>query len=328
MVKVSVITPIYKTEQYLECCLDSLVKQTLKDIELIWVDNGASDKCRQIMEKYAFSCPFIKIIHLEENIGYAGAMNKGLEIANGEYIGFCDSDDFVDEDYYEKLYLKAKETNSDIVYTCYKEECDCYEKTIKHRVSSPLITNVAQKIRSLLNGAVWDKIFKRELICDNFIRFPLFNHSYSLDNAFLLLAVLFSKQMALLDTPYYHYVQHQASEMHQEISIFERVEKVKQLIGFILSEIHSKDLSYQTKYELIAFFARSLGLTKLIEQDEMAASLSQVFNSDEELGRLFKQYSKAVKPSFLQKLFSIQNCFTINVFWILGFKIKQRKGIF
>lgn len=328
MPKVSVITPIYQTEQYLERCLDSLVKQTLQDIELIWVDNGASDECRQIMEKYALGRPFIKIIHLEKNIGYGGAMNKGLEIASGEYVGFCDSDDFVDADYYEKLYLKAKETNSDIVYTCYKEENGAYDKNVFHRVSAPLITDEVQKIRALLNGAIWDKIFKRELICDNFIHFPLFNHSYSLDNAFLLLAVLFSKQIALLNTPYYHYVQHQESVMHKEISIFERAEKVKQLIGFILSKIHNKDLSYQTKYELMAFFARSLGLTKLIERDEVAVSLSQVFNSDEEFGNIFEQYSKAVKPSFSQKLFSIQNCFTIKVFWILGFKIKQRKGIF
>lgn len=85
MVKVSVITPIYKTEQYLERCLNSLVKQTLLDIEFIWIDNGASDECRKIMEKYALCRPFIKIIHLEENIGYGGAMNKGLEIAAALY---------------------------------------------------------------------------------------------------------------------------------------------------------------------------------------------------------------------------------------------------
>lgn len=186
MPKVSVITPIYNTEKYLDKCLTSLVNQTLNEIELIWVDNGANDECKKIIEKYASSRPLIKIIHLKENIGYGGAMNKGLEIASGEFIGFSDSDDWIDRDYYEKLYNAAQQTNSDIVYTNYKEEFNTHSNIISHRISKHIVADNATKIYALLNGAVWNKIFKHRVISENQICFPMFDHSYALDNAFLL----------------------------------------------------------------------------------------------------------------------------------------------
>lgn len=322
--KVSVITPIYNTEKYLDKCLTSLVNQTLDDLELIWVDNGSNEECWQIIEKYSLKRPSIKVIHLKENIGYGGAMNKGLESATGEYIGFCDSDDWVDEDYYEKLYLKAKETNADIAYTCYKEEFDKYEKTILHRVSAPLIANNAQKIYALLNGAVWNKIFKREVIVKNQIRFPVFNHSYALDNAFLLQAVIASHQMALVNEPYYHYVQHQESVMHTTpVS----AEKIRQISEWIISKINNKNLSSQDKYEIISFFVRSIGLEKVVKNKKEYASLKHTLADDEEFIAILEKYRKDILPSFRQKLFSVQNCFNKRVFWILGIKIKQKRGI-
>lgn len=322
--KVSVITPIYNTEKYLDKCLTSLVNQTLADLELIWVDNGSNEECWQIIEKYSLKRPSIKVIHLKENIGYGGAMNAGLEIATGEYIGFCDSDDWVDEDYYEKLYLKAKETNADIAYTCYKEEFDKYEKTILHRVSVSLIANNAQKIYALLNGAVWNKIFKREVIVKNQIRFPVFNHSYALDNAFLLQAVVASHQMALVNEPYYHYVQHQESVMYTTpVS----AEKIRQISEWIISKINNKNLSSQDKYEIISFFVRSIGLEKVVKNKKEYASLKHTLADDEEFIAILEKYRKDLLPSFRQKLFSVQNCFNKRVFWILGIKIKQKRGI-
>ena len=86
--KISVITPIYKTEQYLDKCLTALVNQTLPDIEFVWIDNGASDECRNIIAKYADKHQHIKVVHLLQNKGYGGAMNAGLEVATGDYIGF------------------------------------------------------------------------------------------------------------------------------------------------------------------------------------------------------------------------------------------------
>ncbi len=327
MPKISVITPIYQTENYLDKSLNSLVNQTLDDVEFIWIDNGASDECRAIIKKYSDRRPHIKVIHLKENIGYSGALNKGLDAAAGEYIGFCDSDDWVDHDYYEKLYLKAKEFNSDIVYTCYKEEFENYSNLTPHRVSEKLITNNAQKIRALRHGAIWDKIYKRDIFTSNQIRFPIFNHSWSLDNTVMIPAALAANSITQIDSPYYHYLQRPESTIHLQISKSEKITRIKNVIEYILSQISDKNLSYQEKYELIAFFARSLCLSEIVNSDEEYAALLRTFSKDDEFKTLLIRYRQALKPSFWQKLFSIQDSFNTWIIWILGIKIKQKKGI-
>lgn len=114
MAKVSVIIPVYNTEKYLRKCLDSVCQQTLKDIEIICVNDCSPDNCLDILQEYAANDSRIKLIDFATNKGAAAARNVGIEQAQGEYIGFVDSDDFVDLDFYEKLYAKAVETGADI----------------------------------------------------------------------------------------------------------------------------------------------------------------------------------------------------------------------
>ena len=122
MPKVSVIVPVYNVEKYIDKCLESLVNQTLKDIEIIIVNDGSTDNSIKIVEEYKEKYKN-KIIYLEkENGGLSDARNYGIQYAKGEYIAFLDSDDYVDRKMYEKLYNKAIENNSDIV------ECDFYWK--------------------------------------------------------------------------------------------------------------------------------------------------------------------------------------------------------
>ena len=100
MAKVSIIVPTYNVENYLVECLESIVNQTLKDIEIICIDDGSTDNSGKILDEYAQKDSRIKVIH-KENAGYGKAMNLGLDNATGEYIGFVDSDDFVGEDTYK-----------------------------------------------------------------------------------------------------------------------------------------------------------------------------------------------------------------------------------
>lgn len=111
--KVSVIIPVYNVEQYLRECLDSVVNQTLKDIEIICVNDGSPDNSLAILEEYAAKDERIKIIN-KENGGLSSARNCAIPLAQGEYIGFVDSDDWIDLDFYEKLYNTAKEYNAEI----------------------------------------------------------------------------------------------------------------------------------------------------------------------------------------------------------------------
>ena len=114
MAEVSVIIPVYNAEKYLEKCIESVVNQTLKDIEIILINDGSTDGSEEICKKYLSDERVI--YYSKENEGLAAARQDGIERASGEYIGFVDSDDWVEPDMYEKMYAAAKSNNSDVVY--------------------------------------------------------------------------------------------------------------------------------------------------------------------------------------------------------------------
>lgn len=115
MTKISAILPVYNVEQYIKDCLDSIINQTMDDIEIICVNDGSLDNSLQVLEEYAQKDARIKIIS-QENQGQGIARNNGLKIANGEYITFIDPDDWVDVDMFEKMYNSAKKFDSDFVF--------------------------------------------------------------------------------------------------------------------------------------------------------------------------------------------------------------------
>ena len=115
MPKISVIVPVYNVEEYLDVCLDTIIMQTFKDFEVICVDDGTQDSSGEILDKYALFDKRIKVIH-QENKGLSGARNTGVEAANGEYIMFVDSDDYISPLMLENLYKNVKQNKSDFVF--------------------------------------------------------------------------------------------------------------------------------------------------------------------------------------------------------------------
>lgn len=114
MPKVSIVVPVYNVEKYLDRCVQSLLNQTLEEIEIILVDDGSPDNCPQLCDDYACKDSRVQVIH-KQNAGLGMACNSGLEIATGEFIAFCDSDDWVDRDMYETMYKSALKYNADMV---------------------------------------------------------------------------------------------------------------------------------------------------------------------------------------------------------------------
>lgn len=114
--QVSVIVPVYGVEQYLDRCVQSLLAQSLKDIEIILVDDGSPDNCPAMCDEYARTHHNIKVVH-KENAGLGMACNSGIDIANGEFIAFVDSDDWVDQKMYETMYYEAITSQADVVFT-------------------------------------------------------------------------------------------------------------------------------------------------------------------------------------------------------------------
>lgn len=132
--KVSIVVPIYRVEKYLAECVDSLLNQTLTNIEIVLVDDGSPDSCGEIAEQYACKDKRIKVIH-QQNAGLGPARNAGIRVATGEYIGFVDSDDWVKPEMYEKLYEAAVRENADIAVSGH---CDVENGKIKRKMRHPL----------------------------------------------------------------------------------------------------------------------------------------------------------------------------------------------
>lgn len=190
MSKVSVIIPVYNTSKYLNKCLDSVCNQTLKDIEIICINDCSADNSLEILKEYASKDERIKIIDFKENKGAAAARNAGIDIACGEYIGFVDSDDFVDLDFYEKLYNAAVENDADAAKGNYKD------------AASGLIDyNLNKKIEENKDNFVYaycSAIFRRKIVEENTIRFPILKDME--DPVFTLKFTIQAKKILIVDT--------------------------------------------------------------------------------------------------------------------------------
>lgn len=169
MVKVSIIVPVYNVDNYLEKCLDSLINQTLKDIEIICVNDGSTDNSLEILEKYSQKDNRIIIIN-QDNAGVSVARNSGMKIAKGQYIGFVDSDDWVDLDFYEKLYNSAIANDADIAVSSIIRWRK-YNKKYRVKYEDKVYTTLQEKISACFIPKicyVWNKLYKSEIVKDNF----------------------------------------------------------------------------------------------------------------------------------------------------------------
>ncbi len=203
--KVSVIIPVYNAERYIERCLHYLLMQTLKEIEIIVINDGSFDNSMEPVKKLALIDNRIKIIEQENKLqGYA--RNRGIEIARGEYIGFCDADDYVDYTYYEELYNAAKRNNADIALaenirvsrTKYKKRLHIEREECFSYILDKL--NVCNQHK---NECPTNKIYKKNLLIDNNIFFD--EGVYCEDKLFSIKAVYYTNKIVTVPFVHYYY---------------------------------------------------------------------------------------------------------------------------
>lgn len=245
--KLSIIVPVYGVEKYIDKCLNSLVKQSLKEIEVIVVNDGTKDNSQKIIDKYVKKYPDKIKSYIKENGGQGSARNYGLKKATGEYIGYVDSDDFVEKDMYKKLYNKAKENNYDIV-VCgnYNVSEDYQNKNI-----DTFINNYNTDLEKIFFGkmAVWNKIYKRDILIKNKLEFK--EKVWYEDLAFTLKAIMNSNTFAFIDEPLYDYLIREGSTMNN--SNVQRNLEILDAFNDILSYIqHNKKEEYFSKIEFLA----------------------------------------------------------------------------
>jgi glycosyltransferase involved in cell wall biosynthesis len=203
MIKVSVIVPVYNMEKYLEKCMDSLLNQTLEEIEIIVIDDGSTDKSPEILERYKTLSDKIICVR-KENGGRSDARNDGLPYATGEYIGYLDSDDYVDSEMYEVMYNKASEQGSDIV------ECNLHH-TYAGYEDTEIVAKYYTQEELLCNGrgVAWNKIYKRDWLVEANVKFPK-GLIYE-DMAFFWKLVPYIRKYDYVDIAPVHYVQRSSS---------------------------------------------------------------------------------------------------------------------
>lgn len=245
--KLSIIVPVYGVEKYIDKWLNSLVKQSLKEIEIIVVNDGTKDNSQKIIDKYVKKYPDKIKSYIKENGGQGSARNYGLKKATGEYIGYVDSDDFVEKDMYKKLYNKAKENNYDIV-VCgnYNVSEDYQNKNI-----DTFINNYNTDLENIFFGkmAVWNKIYKRDILIKNKLEFK--EKVWYEDLAFTLKAIMNSNTFAFIDEPLYDYLIREGSTMNN--SNVQRNLEILDAFNDILSYIkHNKKEEYFSKIEFLA----------------------------------------------------------------------------
>ena len=206
--KISLIIPIFRVEAYIERCVRSLMEQTLRDVQFIFVDDASPDNSIEVLKQVLTEYPHRReqtcILHHDKNRGLPATRNTGLDAATGEFIFHCDSDDFLESNALESMYDKAIEANADIVYSDWFLTFPQRERYMR----CPAYSTTDDALRGLLHGTmkynVWNKLVRRTLYSDNNIRFPE-GHGMGEDMTMILLFAK-ARSVAYLPNGTYHYV--------------------------------------------------------------------------------------------------------------------------
>lgn len=271
----SIIIPVYNSEKYLEECLNSVLNQTLKDIEIICVNDGSTDNSLKILENIAAQDLRVRIIN-QENKGQGNARNAGLEAANGDYVGFVDSDDFISPDFYEKLYSY----NDDIILSTRRQ----YYENGKFRSKNFKVKD--KKSIILKNANIYNKIYRKEFLINNDIKF-YGKTNIAEDNYFSVKALLKAESIKIIKGGAYYYRVVSNSTIHKTLTredfiILDIMQRIKSFNPL------SKIIDTKINQELNIFYKR------------LNPDLQKIFR--EEAKKMFPNVK--LKEKFSLKLFS------------------------
>lgn len=262
MAKVSIVIPIYNVEKYLRQCLDSVVNQTLKDIEIICVNDGSKDSSLAIIKEYAAKDERVRIID-KSNSGYGHSMNRGFDMATGEYIGIIESDDYADPDMFEKLYKCAKDNDLDVAkagfyyYYSIPKEVSTPEPIAAprmcKRVFCPTELDTLDKVTSFFNikPTIWSAIYRRDFIRENGIRFNETPGASYQDLSFTFKVWATAKRVKLLHECFVHYRQdNEASSINSPGKVYCVYDEYCEIDRFLASHTEAGDMLRRVKARL------------------------------------------------------------------------------
>ena len=281
MPKVSVLVPVYNVENYLRECLDSLISQTLNDIEIICINDGSTDSSPEIIKEYAEKDTRIKVID-KPNSGYGDSMNFGAERATGEYIGILESDDFTGPEMYEDLYNLARSKDADLVisdfylYWTKKNKIKKVNSTSKYPEEK--VTNIKETPLLIRNKTtIWAAIYKRDFIFKNNIKFlPTPGASYQ-DTSFRIKTISLADRIVCTPKAYTYYRQDNInSSIHSKEKAFAICGEYGELTAFMNS--HSEIKKYANSEKLINQWNGYMWNYKRIDENDKDEFLQKFYD--------------------------------------------------
>jgi len=216
-IKLSVIIPTYNSAEYIDKCLKSVLTQTLKDIEIIVVDDVSTDNTVEIVEAYKQKDNRIILLKNDENLCPGGARNRGLEIARGEFIGFVDSDDWVESDYFEKMYDSACKYNCDIAVSSMLKHKKYYKKYLAKYTKTIMKSDIQDKIKLCGKQALFyvtNKIYRKSLLTQNKIKFE--PKCFYEDIMFSIKSLYYANGVVCCPKALYHYIKNKNSVINSK----------------------------------------------------------------------------------------------------------------
>lgn len=257
MKKISVIVPIYNVESYLSQCLESILSQTLTEIEIICVDDGSTDQSGLILDEYAKKDNRIKVIH-KSNEGYGGALNTGIAMATGEYIGIVESDDCIEKEMYQTLYDDAIKDDLDLVKSdaYYWFERLAYRRKIHYahleKYYNRVLFDIDRNVFFDFFMNIWTGIYKREFLEEYNIRFHETAGASYQDNGFWMQTMIYCRKAKWLDQAFYLYRQdNPEASVKSKDKVFAMTKEYEWLEQLLIKRGDTQFLPYCYYYKLI-----------------------------------------------------------------------------
>lgn len=327
----SVIIPVYNAEQFIRKCLESILAQTLKDIEVIVVDDKGDDLSISIVKELQNSHPrgsIIKIFEMPHNSGAAAARNYGLHQATGEYIAFVDSDDWCEPSMYDTLYSKAKDNDSDWCYAnAVKEYPDGRKSEIRQIDVLSGELSIETRKAMLTNFAAYftTSIYKRCFLQQNHIEFPLFR--FSEDSFFVWNVIMHAKRFAAIDDVFYHYII-QPNSVSNTYDGTKHLQKIE-VFSLLINQLKEESLYFPYKEELDYLFIKKGFFIPLIicainNDNNTYQHIKPIFDSVE---KMVPDYKKNIyyKKNYPLRILVFLAQFFPNIFRIIMKRYSQNR---
>ena len=301
MPKISVLVPIYNVEQYLKQCLDSLVNQTLADIEIICINDGSTDSSLDIIKEYVIQDSRVKVID-KPNSGYGASMNLGISVATGEYIGIVEPDDFVKHEMFSKLYEIAKKNDADVVKSDFYE-FDTKKNTsrksgkISRFIAGKVITAKAEPKILKIMPSVWSAIYKKDFLVKNNIRFLETAGASYQDTSFAFKVLALAQKVVLVPKAYVYYrMDNENSSTKSNKKVFAICDEYAEITKFLDENPTIKewanDIKLIKEYSAYVWNAKRIDNSNLEKFVEKFAEIFKNYYENNELSQSFyKKYS-------------------------------------